>query len=87
MRNQYRQVLKVFFHYRAFQARAELGITQEEMAHRLSMSSRTYVELEHGKTCCGAVTLALYLVYVCDDPDEFLEELKHAFEAVRAEAK
>ena len=35
--------------------------------------------LDHGKTCCSAVTLALFLVYVCEDSQEFLEELRHAF--------
>ena len=79
MRRHYTKVLKSFFHQELFRSRVDLGITQEEMADKLSMSSRTYVDLDHGKTCCSAVTLALFLVYVCEDVHTFLEELHHAF--------
>lgn len=80
MRKQYTQVLKVFFHQKLFRSRVDMGITQEEMAYRLSMASRTYIDLDHGKTCCSALTLALFLIYVCTDPMGFLEELRDAFE-------
>ena len=81
MRKQYTQILKEFFYQKVFRSRVELGITQEEMAHRLAMSSRTYVELDHGKSGSSALTLALYLIYICSAPLEFLEELRNAFES------
>lgn len=81
MRKHYIQVLKSFFHNKLFHTREALGITQEEMAHRLAMAARTYVDLDHGKTSCSALTLALFLIYVCADPVAFLEELRDAFEA------
>ncbi len=56
------------------------------MAHRLAMAGRTYADLEHGKACCSAVTLALFLIYLCDDPQEFIKELKVAFEKADSEA-
>ena len=80
MRNHYTKVLKSFFHQKLFRSRVDLGITQEEMAYKLSMSSRTYVDLDHGKTGCSALTLALFLIYVCTDTLGFLEELRDAFE-------
>ena len=80
MRKQYTQVLKVFFHQKLFRSRVDMGITQEEMAYRLSMASRTYIDLDHGKTCCSALTLALFLIYISADPIAFLEELREAFE-------
>ena len=80
MRKHYTKVLKSFFHQKLFLSRVHLGITQEEMADKLSMSSRTYVDLDHGKTGCSALTLALFLIYICTDPLEFLEELRDAFE-------
>ena len=87
MRNRYEQVLKAFFHHKLFRTRVDvLDITQEEMAHRLAMSSRSYVDLDHGRTSCSAVTLALFLVYVCNDPTVFLEELRYAFETVGTKA-
>lgn len=81
MRKHYIQVLKSFFHNKLFHTREALGITQEEMAHRLAMAARTYVDLDHGKTSCSALTLVLFLIYVCADPVAFLEELRDAFEA------
>lgn len=87
MRDHYTQVLKAFFHHKLFHTRVTvLGITQEKMAHRLELSSRCYIDLDHGKTTCSAVTLALFLVYVCNDTNEFLEELRYAFEAVGTRA-
>ena len=80
MRQHYLKILKSFFHDQLFYTRETLGFTQEEMAHRLAMASRTYVDLDHGKTSCSALTLALFLIYVCTDPTAFLGELRDAFE-------
>lgn len=80
MRKQYAKIFKVFFHEKLFRRREDMGITQEEMAHRLAMASRTYVDLDYGKTGCSALTLALFLIYICTDPLAFLEELRNAFE-------
>ncbi len=82
MRDQYNQILKDFFHDKVFHTRVEiLGITQEEMADRLALSCRSYADLDHGKSSCGAVTLVLFLMYVSNDPHGFLEELHYAFDA------
>lgn len=86
MRKHYTNVLKAFFHEKLFHRRADLEISQEEMAHRLAMASRTYVDLEHGKTCCSALTLVLFLIYICADPLAFLEELQNVLENSDKEA-
>ena len=80
MRKTYRIILKGYFHSSLVQARMAQGLTQAEMAERLAMDDRSFVDLDHGKSCCSAVTLALFLIYVCDDVYAFLEELRHAFE-------
>ena len=86
MRKHYTRALKSIFHQELFQSRVDLAITQEEMAHRLAMASRTYVDLDHGKSCCSAVTLALFLIYICSDPLAFLEKLRDAFENENSQA-
>lgn len=86
MRKQYEEVLKSFFHEKLFYRRVELGISQEEMAHRLAMGSRSYVDLDHGKSSCSGLTLARFLIYVCEDPLTFLEELRYAFDRRDQEA-
>lgn len=86
MRKQYEKALKEFFHENVFRRRGELEISQEEMAHRLVMACRTYVDLEHGKSGCSALTLALFLIYICTDPVVFLEGLRNAFESINKKA-
>ena len=86
MRKQYTKALKTVFYENLIRTRADRGITQEEMAYKLAMASRTYVDLDHGKTCCSAVTLALFLIYICADPLGFLEELRDAFEREDSQA-
>ena len=72
--------LKHQFYLKLIHTRTIMGLTQAEMAEKLIIDDRSYIDLDHGKTCCSAVTLALFLVYVCDDVDGFLAELRHAFE-------
>lgn len=80
MRKTYRNILKHQFYIKLIHTRTVKGLTQAEMAEKLSMDDRSYIDLDHGKTCCSAVTLALFLVYLCDDVTGFLAELRHAFE-------
>ena len=80
MRKHYSKLFKAFFHDRLFRSRVDLNITQEQMAERLALANRTYLYLDHGERGCSALTLALYLIYVCTDPMGFLEGLRSAFE-------
>lgn len=80
MRRIYHNVLKHHFHIHLVHIRTASGMTQAEMAEKLSMDDRSYIDLDHGKACCSAITLALFLVYVCEDVHGFLEELRDAFE-------
>lgn len=80
MRKLYRAVLRNYFSTNLFRTRTTQGYTQSEMAGILAMDDRSYIDLDHGKTCCSAVTLALYLTYCCQEPAKFIEGLRHAFE-------
>ena len=80
MRKAYHAILKTFFHQYLLHTRAALGLTQSQMAERLAMDDRSYIELDHGKSCCSAITLALFLIYVCHDAADFLEGLRNALE-------
>lgn len=81
MRKTCRNILKNVFYDNLIRRRYALGMTQARMAERLCMDERSYLDLDHGKTCCGAVTLALFLIYVCEDTPAFLKELRRAFDA------
>ena len=67
MRKRYEKVLKNFFHHELLCCREQLGLSQEEMAHTLSISTRSYFDLEHGKSFCSLFTFLLFL-RIYDDP-------------------
>lgn len=80
MRKLYTQKLRTQFQRHILLDRDRLGISQEEMAARLSMGPRRYISLEHGRSCCGGVTLLIYLLFISTDPQSFLEEMRHGME-------
>ncbi len=84
MREQYLSVLKTVFYSDLAAERSALGLTQHEMSYLLAMDVRSYIELEHGNSCCGALTLARFLIYCCNDALAFLAKLQAAFELVDA---
>ena len=80
MRNLYVSILKSYFCNQLLLTRNARSLTQSQMARHLQMEDRSYIELDHGKSCCSALTLALFLIYLCEDPIVFLDELRKAFE-------
>lgn len=80
MRSTYAEAIKTYFRRKLVAVRSDLNITQEEMAQALSMSLRSYNDLENGKSCCSATTLVLFLIKVCPDPIQFIGELRKVIE-------
>lgn len=85
MREVYSGLLKSYFHTRLIAVRNHLCLSQAKMAEQLLMDPRSYADLEHGRSGCGALTLILFLLYCCPDSSEFLagirailEETKHS---------
>lgn len=81
MRQTIKNILKKEFHAYLVRFRNEQSLTQAEMARILEMDERSFVDLDHGKSCCSALTLALYLSYCCEDPVQFLDDFKSKCEA------
>ena len=81
MRKHIQNCLKEIFRIALIQTRDEGKLSQEEMAHRLMMATRSYIGLEHGESCCSTVTFVLFLLYLCPDVTTFLKELRQALEA------
>lgn len=79
-RTEMQNVLKSFLHEQLVKTRFQLGLTQEEMAEILAMDTRSYIELDHGNNACGTLTLILFLLYCCDDPNKLLDELRKLLE-------
>ena len=85
MRKEYQKILKAVFRGWLLHMRDALNLTQVQMAEKLYMDERSYVDLEHGKSCGGALTLVVFLL-CCPEPTKFFEELRHAFEAATEKA-
>lgn len=80
MRKQFSSILREYFCSHVHETRLRLNLTQAQMARRLLMDTRAYVELDHGNATCSALTLALFLIYCCDDPQAFLSGLRAALQ-------
>lgn len=53
--------------------RSSLQLTQWEFAYELNLDRRSYVDIEHRKNLCCAVTLLTYLCYYCEDVPALLD--------------
>ena len=80
MREFSKRIFARFFYRHLVKTRNDLALTQEQMAQILDMAPRSFVELDHGKATCSGLTLALYLTYCCEDPNEFLDGFRIAYE-------
>ena len=81
VRKIYHDALKKVFCEKLLEIRSAESLTQTKMANALLMDERSYVDLEHGKTGCSGVTLALFLIYICKDVPKFLADLYVVFES------
>ena len=80
MREFSKKIFSRFFYHHLVKTRNELAMTQEQMAQILDMAPRSFIELDHGNATCSGLTLALYLTYCCEDPNEFLNGFRNAYE-------
>ena len=86
MRKIYQRTFKNFFYNDLIKTRTRMKYTQSQMADLLVMDDRSYAELDHGNSCCSALTLVLYLIYCCDDPLAFLDTLRKVLEDLEDDA-
>lgn len=64
--------------------RTRRSLTQEAMARKLSMSCRSYIELEHGDSLPSATTLALFLTMLeSSEQEKLLEQLQKSLDEIK----
>lgn len=81
--NLYKTVVKSFLPEFTSKPRKSRGLTQEEMAEKLRITSRAYSDLERGVYCFSAITLLFLLLMLKDGEvkdllDSFRKEIKNA---------
>jgi len=84
MRDEFETILKNEMRIIVLKLRADLHLTQSQMAEALYMSTRSYADIESGASACGALTVVL-LIMMLPRPNEFLESLKLSFEKAECE--
>ena len=57
-------------------ARKEANLTQARFSEKLMMDTRSYSDLEHGKSLCCTLTFIIYLVFFCKDVDALIRDLR-----------
>lgn len=67
MQKHYKYLLQDFLAKRFKRYRAEQGMTQEQMAEVLHISPRSYIDLEHKKYGCSALTAFFFLIRLDSD--------------------
>lgn len=80
MKHSYKDCIKPFLSKQIAQSAKELNLTQEQIAERLEIATRSYAYLQDGTYMCSTTTLLLYLTRVCPNPEKFLNEAKKIFE-------
>ena len=80
MRALYRNALKRVLHDEIIKTRDAMGLTQSQMAELLMMDVRSYVEIDHGNSTFGTLSLVLFLLHCCNDPMALLRRISFALE-------
>lgn len=87
MRNKYTEALKKYLSQALKEERKNSNMTQLEMAGRLEMDVRSYVELELGNSVFSGVTLTLFLLRTGVDSGKVLKEIEKIYKEGDAKKK
>lgn len=67
LRQTYKSLLRSALSEQMRRFRSQRRLTQEQMAERLCVAPRSYVDLEHEKYTCSALTVFLFLILLEDE--------------------
>ena len=85
LRNKYEDCVQRVFCEEVYKTRKSRGLTQADMAERLSMAPRSYADIDRGIGSCSGTTLALYIANECPDVAEFVKKLHEEFQKAENE--
>ncbi len=86
MKKRYLDSFKEIYAKNLMQERDNSNLTLQQMASKLHIDPRSYIEIDHGRSTGSALTLAMFLIYCCSDVNSFLETLKDEFDKTGGEA-
>jgi len=68
--------LQTFLMERLSKVRFENHLTQAQFAEILLIDPRSYAAIENGEHGCCALTLMMFLLFCCKDPNGFINDFK-----------
>ena len=83
MKHTYQDALKPVLHKYIMDTIYQLDLTDEQVAELLFIDARSYAYFKSGTTMCGATTLLLFLVNICPDANEFLQDVKSFINSIK----
>lgn len=82
MKELYISGLKQLLSAQLIQYRRTHGLSQAQLAERLGIEPRSYIELEHGKSLCSTPVFLRFLLLCGDDPAGLLHEIRSCLDDV-----
>ena len=79
MRNPLNHVLKEYIQTRLKEIKRRHGYTIFELAEKLHVDSRTVAAILSGEHSMGGLTIVLFLVFVAEDPNKEIANLRTLF--------
>lgn len=74
----YEDISREYLSEKFKETRKQLGLTQEQMAEKLDIAPRSYIEIEHGKSLCKVQTLFHFLSFF-HSSEELIKEITELF--------
>ena len=68
--------LRSYMTRRLTDARKQAHLTQARFSEKLMMDTRSYANLEHGKSLCCTLTFIIFLCFHCKDVDALIRDLR-----------
>jgi len=70
----YEEIIRKYLSTKLIETREQQNLTQEQMAEKLHIATRSYIEIEHGKSMCKVCTLFYYLEQL-EEPEKLIQDI------------
>lgn len=76
MKRTCKSAIRSYMTRRLTDARKQSHLTQTRFSEKLMMDTRSYADLEHGKSLCCTLTFIIYLCFFCENVDALIQDLR-----------
>lgn len=76
MKRTCKSAIRSYMTRRLTDAQKQSHLTQARFSEKLMMDTRSYADLEHGKSLCCTLTFIIYLCFFCENVDALIQDLR-----------